>query len=171
MREPNSSKLSFYIYCNGLIEALRASNILLNAGNSENTFIIIKKLLILTTFIAIDIIAMSAASVSSIVYSLRYLKTMRVYSSRYLQWEHIQLTKLAGNLVPNKTEKETRTCSRLCASNDANKLDNPVQVEPPNKTEAKAIEEIFSIERSSQFVWASNRVSFTQRSLLLFSSM
>ena len=95
-------------------------------------------------------VAISAASVSSIVYSLRYLKTMRVYSSRYLQWEHTQLTKLAGNLVPNKAEKETITFSRLSASNDANKLDNPVQVEPPNKTEAKAIADIFSIERFLQ---------------------
>ena len=81
--------------------------------------------------------------------SLRYLKSFRVYSSRYFHEAQTHLAKLSLSLAEIRNYKEERTSSSLVDSKLLNILGNEAQTEPPNIIEASAIEAVSSLERIS----------------------
>ena len=85
-------------------------------------------------------VAMSAIKVSSSCWSLRKSKRERVYSSIYFQEVQSHLDRFLLNLTESKERQRERTSSSLDGSKLFNILGNEAQTDPPNNTEAKAIE-------------------------------
>lgn len=153
-------------------EVLIESSTNLKVGYSENPSTVLKQSGTTSAIQTIlEMVAMSEARTLSVFQSLRYLKRLRVYSSRYLHEAQIHLARLSLNLATSKERKRQRTSSSLECSKLLNIFGKDSQTEPPKITDAKAIEEIYSAERASALAWTLRNSSFTLRSSPLFYSM
>lgn len=163
MRNPikaqSDSKLNFDSELHWETEAVIASIISLKDGYFENTFMAVRYSVTSAILTILETVAMLAERVLTRCCSLRYLKRWSVYSSMNLQKVQNHWAKLELSSTESRGCNNRRTSSSFDYSRLESILGKDTQTDPPKRTEAKAIEEISSDERSLASSWAIMRRS------------